>query len=416
MNILVVSQCFYPDDFRINDLVASLVQEGHTVRVLTGLPDYATSRVPEEYRRFRRRWEVWKGAEVIRVPTVARRKGVFFRALNYLSFMVWGWLYARLCKKDAEIVFSYQTSPVLQAVPAAAYHRRTGAPLVLYCCDLWPESLKAWNVGEKHPLFRLMHRASRRIYGRADILAVSSAPFRQYLAQVDGVPEERMAYLPQHAEDLYSDICGQYEENNCVDFVFAGNIGAVQNVDCILRAVSLVRTDKPFHVHIVGGGSELEACKRLAEELGVGDAVTFHGKFPLAEMKRFYRLADCFLLTLRGGDFIGMTLPAKAQGYLCAGKPVVAAADGAAFELVREADCGEGVPAGDAQGLAAAIEKVVAQPLLYRQKGLNGRRFFEEHFTKEIFMRSLNRLFAQALEQAAPPQAEKRDEQEKRPC
>ena len=396
MNILVVSQCFYPDDFRINDIVAALTEEGHTVRVLTGLPDYATSRVPREYRFFRRRREDWNGAQVVRVPTVARRSGVLFRALNYASFVFWGWLYAHFCKKDAEVVLSYQTSPVLQSIPAAAYRWRAGAPLVLYCCDLWPESLKAWNVGEGHPLFRFIHRVSRRIYGKADTLAITSEPFRQYLTDVDGVEEERIVYLPQHAEDMYSDICGQYEENGCVDFLFAGNIGAVQNVDCILRAASLVKTDKPFHVHIVGSGSALEECKALADELHLKDRVTFHGKFPVSEMKRFYCMADCFLLTLRGGDFIGMTLPAKAQGYLCAGKPVVAAADGAAYDLVREADCGESVPAGDAQGLAAAMEAVIADPALYQEKGRNGRRYFERHFTREIFMESLNRLLEQA--------------------
>lgn len=398
MNILVVSQCFYPDDFRINDIVDALVKEGHTVRVLTGLPDYAASRVPKEYRFFRRRRETWRGAAVIRVPTVSRRSGVIFRALNYVSFVFWGWLVVRFGKRDAEVVFSYQTSPVLQSVPAAAYRKRTGAPLVLYCCDLWPESLKAWNVGERHPLFRLMRRVSRRIYRQADTLAITSAPFREYLREVNGVEDDRIVYLPQHAEDLYADISGEYEENGCVDFLFAGNIGAVQNVDCILRAAALVKQKNPgfFRVHIVGSGSELENCRRLADELFLGDVVTFHGRFPQSEMKRFYKLADCFLLPLRGGDFIGMTLPAKAQGYLSAGKPILAAADGAAAGMIRDADCGEAAPAGDASGLAAAMERVIADPDGYRTKGRNGRRFFEQNYTKEIFMESLNRLLREA--------------------
>lgn len=397
MKILVVSQCFYPDDFRINDIVDSMVKEGHSVRVLTGLPDYAASKIPKGYRFFKKRRETWHGAEIVRVPTAARRSGVFFRALNYSSFVFWGFFYARFCRFKADVVFSYQTSPVLQAIPACTYRKRTGVPLVLYCCDLWPESLKAWNVQETGFLYRHILKLSRRIYGRCDKVAVTSRPFRGYLEDVDGVADDRIVYLPQHAEDLYSDICGQYEENGCIDFLFAGNIGAVQNVDCIIRAAAAIRTEKDYKIHIVGAGSEAEACIKLAKECGVDDHVVFHGKFPLNEMKRFYKTADCFLLTLRGGDFVGLTLPAKTQGYLSAGKPVAAAIDGAAAELINEAGCGECVPAGDAQGLALAMTKIIENFEPYRQKGLNGRRYYENYFTREIFMRRLNELFDDAV-------------------
>jgi glycosyltransferase involved in cell wall biosynthesis len=136
----------------------------------------------------------------------------------------------------------------------------------------------------------------------------------------------------------------------------------------------------------------LEECRHLTEELGVTDRVLFHGKFPLNEMKRFYKMADCFLLTLRGGDFIGMTLPGKTQGYMGVGKPIVAAIDGAAAQTIREADCGECVSAGDVQGLSENMIKIMENFDLYKEKGRNGRRYFEEHFTRGIFMRSLNDL------------------------
>lgn len=397
MKILVVSQCFFPDDFRINDIVDSLVKNGHSVRVLTGLPDYATSKVPPEYRFFQKRREIWHRAQIIRIPTVARRKGVFFRALNYFSFVFWGVFYAHFCRFDADIVFSYQTSPVLQALPAVSYKKRKRIPLFLYCFDLWPESLKAWNIQESHPLFRLMRRISRKIYNQCDTIAVTSKPFREYLKEVNSVPDKRIFYLPQHAEDLYSDIYGQYEENGCLDFLFAGNIGAVQNVDCIIRAASEIKAKGTYCIHIVGNGSECEKCMRLAKECGVDNHVIFHGKFPLSEMKRFYKLADCFLLTLRGGDFIGLTLPAKTQSYISTGKPVVAAVDGAAAELIREADCGECVPAGDIQGLAAAMTKIINTFEQYKEKGMNGRRYYEQNFTREIFIRSLTEMLERTI-------------------
>lgn len=398
MRILVVSQCFHPDDFRINDIVATLVEQGHAVRVLTGLPDYASSHVPREYRFFRRRRETYRGAEVVRVPIVARRSGVLFRALNYYSFAFFGSLYARFCRKAYDLVFSYQTSPILQAKPAVTYRNRAGVPLVLYCCDVWPESLKAWQVSEESLLFRHMHKVSRRVYNAADCLPVSSEPFRDYLTEVDGVPPDKLCYLPQHAEDLYADISGRYEDNGCVDFLFAGNIGAVQGVEGIVRAAALVRSEVPFRVHIVGDGSSRAACEQLALQAGLGDRVVFHGKHPLAEMRRFYQLADCFLLTLRGGDLIGKTLPAKFQSYISAGKPVVAAADGAVRQAMKAADCGLCVPAGDDEALAHAMEEVLHQGALFREKGANGRRFYEAHYTKSIFMANLLQIFAHVME------------------
>lgn len=393
MNIFVVSEYYAPDNFRINDITEELVKAGHHVRVLTGLPDYTTSRIPKAYRWFRRRHETINGVEVIRVPTIARRSGLLFRVLNYGSFVVSSYLYAAFCrKKDIDVIFVYQTSPVFQAYPAVKLKKRTGKKLFLYCCDLWPESLKAWNVGEGSKVFQIVHKISNKLYGSCDKIAVTSDPFIDYVEDVNGVSRERITYLPQHAEDLYKDICGRYEENDCIDFLFAGNIGAVQNVDCIIRALSFVKTDKSYHVHIVGDGSSLEECKRLADQLGVHDHITFHGRFPLAEMERFYRMADCFLLTLRGGDFIGLTLPAKSQGYLSAGKPILGAIDGAAADMIKEADCGECVKAGDAEALGQKMTEMIENFDAYREKGLNGRRFYEQNYTKEKFLEAFLNL------------------------
>lgn len=393
MNIVIVSQCFFPDNFRINDIVSELVSQGNNVKVITGLPDYATSKVPKEFKFFKKRKDDYCGAKVIRVPIIARHSGVLFRAMNYFSFAFNGFLYASFCKKkDIDAIFCYQTSPVFQAYPAIRLKNRSKAKLVLYCCDLWPESLKAWNVSENSKPFKIVKKMSSNIYKKCDTVAISSTPFSGYINEVCGVDEKSIKYLPQHSEDIYSKISGKYEENDCVDFLFAGNIGSVQNIDCIIKAIPQIITDKNFHVHIVGDGSELEACKSLASKLEITDKITFHGRFPVEEMEQFYIKADCFLLTLRGGDFIGKTLPAKAQGYLSAGKPIVAAIDGAGFELIKEADCGLCVYAGDEKGLALSMQEVICDIEKFKHKGKNGRAFYENNFTKEIFIKNLIKL------------------------
>ena len=399
MHIVVFSMMYAPDDFKINDIVLELIRQGHSVKVVTGLPDYATSHIPGEYRWFRKRHEKMVRYEVRRLPIIARRHGVLFRMLNYLSYVVSGSIYALFCrKKGTDAILVYETSPIFQAIPALIFKKLAHRPLTLYCCDVWPACVQAWNVSEHSFFYRFSLRASRFIYRRCDTVAVSSRPFIPYLHEVCGVDKERMPYLPQHAEDLYSDICGVYEEDGCTDFLFAGNIGAVQDVECIIKATARLPGELPFKVHIVGAGSNLNACKQLVEQLSLQNKVVFHGRHPQSQMPCYYKMADCMLLTLRGGDMIGETLPAKAQSYLSVGKPIVGAIDGAGREMIIEADCGEGVPAGDDEALAAAMRRVIEHPAVNRQKGQNGRRFFEENYTKALFMQRLMALLQPADE------------------
>jgi len=390
MVIQIVSQFYYPDNFKINEITEELTKLGHEVNVLTGLPDYSTGQIPKEYKLFKNRKQNVFGASIKRVPIIARRRGVIFRALNYASFIITSSLHAIFRKKsDCDVLFVYETSPVFQALPAIIWKKRTGKKLLLYCCDLWPESMKAWGVKESNIVFKMVKSFSGWLYRSCDVVAITSKPFRDYLIDVCGVDNKKIVYLPQHADDIYKDIVGNYDDNGVVDFLFAGNVGAVQNIDCIIEATALINKDKKFKVHILGDGSELDNCKKLTSSKGLGDKIIFHGRVPQMETKKYYKMADCFLLTLSSGNSIGLTLPAKAQGYLSAGKPIAAAIDGAANEMIRIANCGEVVKASDAKALAEKMSLIIDNFDNYKQKGLNGRRYYEENYTKEIFMNSL---------------------------
>jgi len=481
MRLIIVSQHFYPDSFRVNDIAFALCEQGHAVRVITGLPDYDAGTVPPAYRRFRKRRETVRGVEVVRLPTTRRRSGAFWRLINYVSFAVAGWLYACFMRRGESVdgVLSYQTSPVSQALPAIRLARRFRCPHLLYCLDLWPESMKVWGLDERSAIYRAVSRVSGRIYRAADLLAVCSRPFERYLTEAHGVCPARLRYLPQHCEALFDVVAGQYEENGVIDFLFAGNVGTAQDVPCILRATAILRDtlasqgeniyhhsiesgqpkdskgrpESPlvvpagtkyllqetsqreislpagsdqgfavaldlrsasaidcakasdftqpapevgFHVHIVGGGSELDAMRALCAELGLEARVTFHGRQPLERMPEYYRLADAFLLTLAGGTFVGQTLPGKLQSYMSAGKPVVAAVDGAAAELLAEAGCGWRATASDAEGLARCMAEAMADAPQARALGERGRAYYLKHFCGEVFMKRLMELIREA--------------------
>lgn len=403
MNIYVVAEYYYPDNWKINDIVKEFVARGHNVTTLAGLPDYETGTVRKEYRFFRRRKECVDGAKVVRVTTISRRSGAFFRILTYSSFAFNGFFYEKFCRKsNADVIFVSQITPVLQAIPALSLRKRIKKPVILYCMDIWPEVLKAWDIKESSLMFKGALKLSKSIYRKCDLVLISSKPFRKYLTDVIGVDNKKIIYLPQHAEDLYENIVGKYDDNNVIDFMFAGNIGLVQDIECIIKATKYIEDNNlsngtEYKVHIVGDGINCDNCKKLAQELNVQDKVIFHGRHPLSAMEKFYSMADCFLLTMRGGDFISMTLPGKAQSYLSVGKPIVGAIDGAAMEMIAESDCGSCVPGGDYMGLAKSMSEVMNNFDTYKEKGLKGRKYYEDNFTKDKFMESLFEIFESVI-------------------
>lgn len=393
MRILIVSQHFYPDNFRVNDIACALTERGHEVTVLTSLPDYTTGKVPADCKGRANRQVEWNGVRIIRTFSVSRRKGLLFRALNYLSFFLSSTVKARRLKSSFDVVLCYQTSPVLMANGARACAKKQKIPFMVYCLDLWPESLKAWHVGEKNPLFKLMHRYSRRLYNSADLIGVSSKPFMQYLQTVNGVPDDKMVYLPQHAEPL--DLPSKQPSDQTV-FAFGGNIGSVQNVDCIIRAVAALKDVQGFRVEIYGEGGELENCKALAESLQVQDTVAFFGRVDWQTLKQRYANADAFLLTLRKAGVIGHTVPAKLQEYMSGARPVIAAIDGASAEIIQQSGCGMCVKAGDSDALADAMRDFILHREKYAACGANGKAYFDAHFTREKFITDLEKYLESA--------------------
>lgn len=368
LRILVVTQCFYPDIYAVNDIVEEMVKRGHKVTVLTGLPDYTTSKIPPEYRHGKRRHEHYKGADVYRVQTIARHHGPIWRSLNYLSFVVSGSFRAwtqDFTKTDSgfDVIYVWEVSPVTMAVPAIRLAKRYRKPLFLYCMDIWPECVKAMGITESNPAFPIIHAWSRLIYNACDHIAVSSKPFFTYLEKMNRVPLSRMSYLPQYADDalLRSDFTKQPDGH--ADFLFIGNIGKAQKLDCLIRAMSVFREKKDdssseankVTLHIVGGGSDEERIRELTQRLGLTDRIRFYGPKPAAEAAQYYKKADVCVLTLDGSTQIGDTLPGKLQTYMAAGKPVIAAANGATKEVIEESRCGICTPAGDDRALGEAL-------------------------------------------------------------
>lgn len=354
MKILIVSQQFYPEEFKINEIVKELVKKGHKVTVLTGLPNYPSGVIPKEYKFFRNRKHDYYGAKVIRSMEIARKNNTIGLSLNYLSFMISSLFKSIFMKKDFDVIYVYQLTPVTMCIPAIIIKKIKNIKLFIYCLDLWPESLKT-TISEKSFIYNIMKKISAWIYTKADKVGVTSKAFLEYFTNYHKINKNKLVYLPQHSEEIKDDI--GFLDNGIVDFVFTGNIGKAQGVEVFIKAASKLK-DYNFKIHIVGEGSDLENVKKTSSDLNMDERVIFYGRKPASEMNEFYKLADVCLLCLKTDSFIGDTLPAKLQGYMSAGKPVLAAAGISSKEVIQDADCGIAVDFFDVDLLTKAMDEM----------------------------------------------------------
>ena len=386
LKVLAVSQHYWPEPFAIADVCEGLVAMGHDITVLTGTPNYPDGDIYPGYEKGAHAIQEHNGVHIKRVAIVPRGREVWQRVINYYSF-------SRAAKREAlkvrgnyDVVLSFQTSPVMMARPALAYGKKNRVPVLLWCQDLWPESLTAGNIKRTSLVYKAYAHVSRKIYESADVLAVTSTNFSDYFKEVLGMHRETV-YLPQYAEDIFA---GDFERRPEFDYgklnlTFAGNVGAAQAVDTLVEAGHYLEGDDRFAIHVVGSGSELETLKKYQAEIGA-PCVEFHGRHPLAEMPSFYGSSDAMVATFADNPILGYTLPRKVTSYMAAGRPVIGTVTGEARRVIEEARCGLCCDPEDSKGLAEVCRKFADMtPAERAGMGKRGRRYYEEHFAKDSF-------------------------------
>lgn len=391
MNILVVCQYYKPEPLALSDICEELVKKGHSVTVVTGVPNYPMGKIYKGYRFFKKRDETVGGVKIHRCFTIGRRKGAFWRVLNYYSYAISSKLYIAKLKNDYDVVFVYQLSPVMMADAAIKYKKKHNKKVVLYCLDLWPESLSAGGIKSKGLIYNFFKNVSAKIYSDMDKILITSKSFSEYFSKMFGINDT--VYLPQYADDIFSPEKCKKISNDTIDLLFAGNIGKAQSLDTVIKAAVLTNDIKNLNWHIVGDGSELENIKKLAKELDAQNVI-FHGRKPLEEMPQYYSKADAMLVTLHSDPIISKTLPGKVQTYMAAGKPIIGAIDGETKLVIDEAQCGFCGESENAEQLAQNVRKFIE----FKNKesfSENSRKYYETNFSKntyiEILQENLNR-------------------------
>ena len=397
MDILIVAQYFYPESFRINDIATEWVKRGNNVTVLTGIPNYPMGKFFPGYSWTKKRKEQWNGINIIRIPLIARGHSSIGMVLNYYSFVISGWFWNRFNSIKADIVFSYETSPMTQVKVGCGYAKKHKVPHFLYVQDLWPENVETVTGIHNRLIIGPIDRMVDRIYKQVDKIFVTSPSFVDAVVnRKNPVDPQKVFYWPQYAEEFYRPIENKgYEgipDDNSFKIAFTGNIGTAQGLDILPQTAKLMKDDNVRFV-IVGDGRYQVEFEKHIDECGVRDKFILLPRVQSTLVPEILSACDAGFISFNKTPLWEMTIPAKLQSYMACGKPIIASASGETKRIIEESQCGICTEIGDAEALAEGIRKVMSMDII--GMGKNSRSYFESHFVKKMLMDEIDQYLIQ---------------------
>ena len=395
MKILVFSQYFYPENFRINTLCRELVQRGHDVTVVTGYPQYPGGVIFDGYGFDVPYEKTWNGVRIERLKVSPRGHNAVGLLRNCVDYVVEGDQWVKACTEKYDAVFVFEVSPVTVGLPAVTYKRKFGTPVFFNLQDLWPENVHEVLGIRFPPLTYVINRIVDRIYSNSDKILCASNGFVENLRN-RGVDPNKLVFWPQFCSkpDLIGVERPEIYSEETFNVVFAGNIGDAQGLDLMVEAARELK-GRGIRWYLVGDGRAKARLESLVDEYGVAEDVVFVGRVSEAEANRYVHYADCAYLSFANNKLFNLTLPAKLQTYLACGTPILAAAGGESADVIRKACCGIAIEP-ELNALVQAIQEMLDTSLKERQDMRNNAQYyFANHFDKECLLNKLEAILQQ---------------------
>jgi glycosyltransferase involved in cell wall biosynthesis len=401
VRILLITQWFEPEPtFKGLAFARELVARGHQVEVLTGFPNYPGGRVYPGYHI--RPWirERIDGMSVIRVALYpSHDKCAIRRALNYVSFAISAALLGTLLTQKADVAYVYHPPATVGfAAAVIGFFRRV--PFIYDIMDLWPDTVMASGMISRAGVFTLLDNWCKFVYRRAAHIVVVSAGFKQQLVRRGVAPEKIDVIYNWSAETvgpsiLDPDFTSSFGLTGKFKVMFAGTMGTAQALDTVLAAARLcLRKHPDVQFVFIGGGVDRSRLEEKAKELGLVN-VCFLPRQPMSAMGAVLALADVLLVHLKDNPLFHITIPAKSQAYMAAGKAVLMAVRGEAAQLVTRSGGGLVCEPENPQSITDAISQFVGMSQEARcAMGEAGRRFYEEWLSLKTGVTKFELLFA----------------------
>lgn len=340
MNILVISQYFYPETFRVNSLCVELAKRDHDVTVLTGFPQYPKGKIYPGYGFHKDYEHEWNGIRIERLKVMPRGKTPIGLLLNCITFVAEGKKWVKRCTPKFDAVYVFEVSPVTVGLPAVEYKKKFGSPIYFNVQDLWPENVEVVLGIHNKLVIEKINKIVDTIYEASDKILCSSNGFVENIKK-RGVPAEKLIFWPQFCDepDCTNAIKPAIYCDDDFKIVFAGNIGEAQGLDLLIETAKLLKNHSNIKFYIVGDGRARKKLEKTVQKESL-DNVLFVGNVSVEEADRYIHFADCAYLSFKDNEILNMTIPAKLQSYMACGTPILAAVGGESAEIIHTAECG----------------------------------------------------------------------------
>lgn len=370
------------------------VKRGYKVTVVTGIPNYPKGKTFEGYGITKKRHEVWHGIEIYRIPLIPRGSGALGMIANYLSFMVSGMLAGKMKKIKADLVFSFEVSPMTQVMTGISFAKKLHVPHYLYVQDLWPENVITVTGIKKPFIIKPIDKMVDYIYKNSDEIFATSPSFVDTICNRKiAVKKEKVHYWPQYAEEFYKPIDKNTAKETAVKYgipndnsfkiIFTGNIGTAQGLQILPKTAEILRNENVKFV-IVGDGRYLETLTEEIKKYQVNDKFVLVPRQTAETIPTLLASCEAAFISFAKDELWTKTIPAKLQSYMACGMPVIAAAEGETARIIKESECGKCCELGNAQQLGLIIREMMQSDM--KTMGKNSRRYFEKNFAKKKLM------------------------------
>ncbi|MCE7936360.1 glycosyltransferase WbuB [Candidatus Saccharibacteria bacterium CPR2] len=397
--ILIVTQHFWPENFRVNDISDFLIEKNCEIEVLCGIPNYPKGQFFDDYSWFKNRRQTHKGIKIRRAFEIPRGSNTNFRVfINYVSFPLASLFHIpRLLTKKYDRIFIAQYSPVLMGIAGILVGKIKKIDTTMYVFDLWPENLFSVLPVKNKFLCDLATKVSHWHYKKVNKLVALSERMKNHLQEITKLPDNKIMVLPQVCEKLYEqdiedkDLAKRFK--NGFNILFTGSITPAQSFETIINAAKLLKKDGIDDINwiIVGDGMSRKWLEGEVKKAGLWDSFYFEGMKPMEDIPRYTTMADLLVGCLVKSDLLEATIPAKVMSYFAAGRPMVLAMDGEVRDLVNNTvKCGLAGPTEDFKSLAENIKKIHALSKTEREKmGQRGRAYHFKHFERNMNLQKL---------------------------